>query len=402
MMRHPRGRWKSMVRETACNKRRQGGRTKSESLFETYLGENNARFDYEPSVSRTSCKPDYHVRWGDRELIVEVKELHERRPEPPGASSFDPYRGIRKEIHEARKQFHDFKEYCCVLVLYNANDWEFRDWPYVLFGAMLGDAGIQMPFNPDIGKLLEDEARPAFLDGGKMVDPKSRRQQNTTFSAIGVLGDVTIPNPEFEREYQIRVAERRAELGVALPVEEILGIRMALYEHCRPTLGEALQLKVFENPLARKPLPEHIFCGNYDARYRFNHGNGKIERVFAGEQLRNAERVSDDESDMSSKIERFTCAIVKHFEPEQIVLFGSYAYGSEEPGSDVDILVIFPGDGSSADRSLEIRKRLIPGFPLDLLTRSASEVRRLTRLGDPFMCEILEMGRTLYPHKAIV
>lgn len=392
-----------MARKATSKKRSHVGRTTnrpvSELLFETYLRANDASYDYEPTVPGKRRKPDYHVRWGDRELIVEVKELHERRPEPPGASWFDPYRGIRKEIHEARKQFREFKEHYCVLVLYNVNDWEFRDWPYVLFGAMLGDAGTQMPFDPDMGELLEDEARSAFLDRGKMVDPKSRIAQNTTFSAIAVLGDVTIPNPEFEREYQSRVARRKAELDRELPTEEILGIRMTLYEHLRPTLGEALQLKLFENPLARKPLPEHVFCGNYDARFGFNHGNGKIERVFVGGQLRNAERVT--KSDMASKIERFTREIVRQFGPEQIVLFGSHAYASEEPGSDVDLLVIFAGDGNAADRSLDILKSLNPDFPLDLLTRSAGEVERRMMMGDPFIREILDKGKTLYPRKGV-
>lgn len=32
--------------------------------------------------------------------------------------------------------------------------------------------------------------------------------------------------------------------------------------------------------------------------------------------------------------------IVEHFHPQQVVLFGSYAYGTPTPDSDVDLLVV--------------------------------------------------------------
>ena len=33
--------------------------------------------------------------------------------------------------------------------------------------------------------------------------------------------------------------------------------------------------------------------------------------------------------------------IVQDFQPERIILFGSYAYGNPTPDSDVDLLVVF-------------------------------------------------------------
>jgi predicted nucleotidyltransferase len=128
---------------------------------------------------------------------------------------------------------------------------------------------------------------------------------------------------------------------------------------------------------------------------------GRIERVFAGQELKEAERATEAGSDISSRIDRFTQAVVERFSPARVVLFGSYAYGCPESGSDVDILVIFPGDGSAADRSLEIRKRLNPDFPLDLLARSAGEVKRRIELGDPFIQEVLDKGKTLYSRKVV-
>ncbi len=37
--------------------------------------------------------------------------------------------------------------------------------------------------------------------------------------------------------------------------------------------------------------------------------------------------------------------IAKEFQPERIILFGSYAYGKPRPDSDVDLLVVLPFDG---------------------------------------------------------
>ena len=95
-------------------------------------------------------------------------------------------------------------------------------------------------------------------------------------------------------------------------------------------------------------------------------------------------------------IRRFARAIAREFKPRRIILFGSYAYGGPTRDSDVDLLVIMPGKGSAIDKSLEIRRRIRSGFPLDLLTRTSSEVARRVAMNDWFMREILEKGRTLY------
>lgn len=46
--------------------------------------------------------------------------------------------------------------------------------------------------------------------------------------------------------------------------------------------------------------------------------------------------------------------IVKRFEPEQIILFGSHARGTAGPDSDVDFLVVMPVVGSRRDKAVEI------------------------------------------------
>ena len=88
--------------------------------------------------------------------------------------------------------------------------------------------------------------------------------------------------------------------------------------------------------------------------------------------------------------------MAEEFKPERIVLFGSYARGKPTPDSDVDLLVVMDHRGRPADQSVEIRLRLRPPFPLDLLVRSPKTVQKRLALGDSFLKEILEKGQVLY------
>ncbi len=95
-------------------------------------------------------------------------------------------------------------------------------------------------------------------------------------------------------------------------------------------------------------------------------------------------------------IRAFARRIAEEFKPKRIILFGSYAYGRPTEDSDVDLLIIFAGRGSKADRSLDIRTRLDPRFPLDLLSRSAGEVAKRIAWNDWFLMEVMEKGKVLY------
>ncbi len=50
-------------------------------------------------------------------------------------------------------------------------------------------------------------------------------------------------------------------------------------------------------------------------------------------------------------IRRYARRVAEHFQPEKIILFGSYAYGTPHADSDVDILVIMPARMSSTRAS---------------------------------------------------
>jgi uncharacterized protein len=89
--------------------------------------------------------------------------------------------------------------------------------------------------------------------------------------------------------------------------------------------------------------------------------------------------------------------IVQELNPEKIVLFGSYAYGTPNPHSDVDLLVIMKTKASPKDRSWAVSRLLLPRpFPVDILVKTPNEVKERLETGDFFLKEILTRGKVLY------
>ena len=97
-----------------------------------------------------------------------------------------------------------------------------------------------------------------------------------------------------------------------------------------------------------------------------------------------------------SEIEELGQRIGREFPADRVVLFGSYARGLPTDDSDVDLLIILPFEGKSVIQSAEIRMRLRPAFPVDLIVRTPEKVRERLAMGDDFMREILEEGKVLY------
>lgn len=84
------------------------------------------------------------------------------------------------------------------------------------------------------------------------------------------------------------------------------------------------------------------------------------------------------------------------FRPRRVILFGSYARGTATSDSDVDLLIVMPFKGRSVEKSVEIRLRVRPPFPVDLLVRTPRMVRRRLAMGDGFLRDVLEHGKVLY------
>lgn len=89
--------------------------------------------------------------------------------------------------------------------------------------------------------------------------------------------------------------------------------------------------------------------------------------------------------------------IVDELKPEKIVLFGSYAYGTPNPHSDVDLLVVMKTNAALKERSWKVSRLLLPRpFPVDILVKTPKEIKTSLKSGDFFLKEILTRGKVLY------
>src|SRR5438093_180946 len=94
-------------------------------------------------------------------------------------------------------------------------------------------------------------------------------------------------------------------------------------------------------------------------------------------------------------IRRFAREVAERFDPDRIILFGSYAYGVPNEDSDVDILVVMP-TRNPISQAVRIRMAVDSPFPMDLLVRSPEKLARRLAEGDSFLREIVTRGKILY------
>lgn len=103
---------------------------------------------------------------------------------------------------------------------------------------------------------------------------------------------------------------------------------------------------------------------------------------------------------VSALVERIRTA----YDPDKIVLYGSYAYGTPDESSDIDLLIIKETDARPIDRRIAVRRlvsdirRKLPFSPLVLTPDELSE--RLS-MRDDFFVDITTKGRILYERERV-
>ena len=99
---------------------------------------------------------------------------------------------------------------------------------------------------------------------------------------------------------------------------------------------------------------------------------------------------------INAKIQDLCRQIVENFHPQKVILFGSYAYGKPNEDSDVDLLVVMPYQGRNSQKAIEILSKIKTPMPLDLLVRTAEQVKERIEMEDFFMQDIVSKGKVLY------
>jgi len=83
---------------------------------------------------------------------------------------------------------------------------------------------------------------------------------------------------------------------------------------------------------------------------------------------------------------------------QNIILFGSHAWGTPEKDSDVDLLVIVSHSDLSPTQRAAQAYRCLWGIsaPIDVLVKTRSEVERYRHVRASLERKMLEQGRVLY------
>jgi len=90
--------------------------------------------------------------------------------------------------------------------------------------------------------------------------------------------------------------------------------------------------------------------------------------------------------------------IANVFNPEKIIVFGSYAYGRPTEKSDIDILVIMESDKREIERMVAVNKLLRDyhkKIDFNIIVKTPAEVKHRLDIGDPFISEIISKGKVL-------
>ncbi|MBI1926964.1 nucleotidyltransferase domain-containing protein [Candidatus Poribacteria bacterium] len=89
--------------------------------------------------------------------------------------------------------------------------------------------------------------------------------------------------------------------------------------------------------------------------------------------------------------------IVETYQPEKIILFGSYANGNPTEDSDLDLLVIKDSNLPRYKRGLKVRLALSRfHFAKDILFYTPEEINRWTNVPCSFVGTAMNQGETIY------
>ena len=97
-------------------------------------------------------------------------------------------------------------------------------------------------------------------------------------------------------------------------------------------------------------------------------------------------------------LETATKRLVAEFQPEQVWLYGSHAWGNPHDDSDVDLLVVVPHSDETPIRRSQRAHRCLRGLrmPKDVLVETRQEVDRVKERKTSLENLILTRGRRLY------
>jgi predicted nucleotidyltransferase len=91
--------------------------------------------------------------------------------------------------------------------------------------------------------------------------------------------------------------------------------------------------------------------------------------------------------------------IKENYQPQKIILFGSYAWGKPTKDSDIDLFIIKDCTEKHRQRALKVRRIITEEnafVGIDILVYTPKEVEERLKIGDSFIKKIMTKGVLLY------
>jgi len=100
--------------------------------------------------------------------------------------------------------------------------------------------------------------------------------------------------------------------------------------------------------------------------------------------------------EVTKKIDDYVGEVVGKLNPDIVVLFGSFATGDINEGSDIDILVVADFKEGFLDRIRTLMDLNTFKIPIEPVGYTPEEFNQMKNRKNTFMMEVLEKGKVLY------
>lgn len=102
---------------------------------------------------------------------------------------------------------------------------------------------------------------------------------------------------------------------------------------------------------------------------------------------------------IDQRIAEISDKIVKEYQPEKIILFGSWAWGTPNQDSDVDLFIV-KKTNDIRKTTREIDGYFFPRFlPMDIIVYTPSQLKKELDLEEPFVSKITKRGKILFENQ---
>ena len=104
----------------------------------------------------------------------------------------------------------------------------------------------------------------------------------------------------------------------------------------------------------------------------------------------------DQRGQIAHQIEEYCQEVVSRLNPQAVILFGSFASGDINEGSDIDIMVIADFEIGFLDRIRLLLDLNRFELPIEPVGYTVGELEKMKQAGNHFIAEVMDKGKVLY------